>query len=280
MNSLRSPLTCKGPLLPPIWDSFTHKVPSSLIENFKCDIIFLVGRNRFVDEKGYVLVRLTKDDPYYYPMADNRGYVYEHRLVMARHLERYLEDWEEVHHKNGNTTDNRIDNLKLIDPRLHHALHPKPRGKVKPLEHDEIKSLLSVIKNKRDNAIFLLAYYQGLGPSQIPLIKVEDIDLNRWGITIRPKNRSQGGDYHRLNKREVQALKAWLKEKEDSNPYLFPSNRGKPISRRTLHYLMEVYAREADIPKDKRHFSVLKHSLTTHLLEAGRKRLFSGEEAV
>lgn len=238
-----------------------------------------MGGNRFVDEKGYVLVRLAKDDPYY-PMADNRGYVYEHRLMMARELGRCLEDWEIVHHNNGNTTNNRIDNLELIDARLHAALHPKPRGKGKPLEHDEIKRLLSVIKHKRDKAIFLLAYYQGLGPSQIPLIKVEDLDLNRWGITIRPKQRSQGGDYHRLHKPEVQALKEWLKEKKDRTPYLFPSNRGKPISRRELHYLMEDYGRQADIPLDKRHFSVLKYSFTTHLLEAGRKKLFSGEEAV
>lgn len=254
-------------------------MPSSLIENFKCDIICSVKGNRFVDEKGYVLVRLAKDDPYR-PMADNRGYVYEHRLVKARELGRLLEDWEDVHHKNGNKTDNREDNLEIMDARLHHARHPKPRGKGKPLEHDEIKSLLSVIKNKRDKAIFLIAYYQGLGPSQIPLIKVEDIDLNRWGITIRHKKRSQGGDYHRLSKREVQALKAWLKEKEDSNPYLFPSNRGKPISRRMLHELMERYSKEAGIPEDKQHFSVLKHSLTKHILEAGRKKLFSDEEAV
>lgn len=58
---------------------------------------------------GYIYIR-SKNHPY----ADNRGYVFEHRLVMEKHLGRYLDQKEAIHHKNGIRTDNRIENLQLM----------------------------------------------------------------------------------------------------------------------------------------------------------------------
>lgn len=65
---------------------------------------------------GYVMVKVRGDDPAdepYLGMRNRNQYILEHRLVMARHLGRPLTSTETVHHINGDTADNRIENLQL-----------------------------------------------------------------------------------------------------------------------------------------------------------------------
>lgn len=72
--------------------------------------------------KGYVLVYVPK-----HPKAHKDGYVQFHTVVMERHLGRYLNDDEVVHHKNHIRDDNRIENLMLMKKKEHMAMHMKER---------------------------------------------------------------------------------------------------------------------------------------------------------
>ena len=140
--------------------------------------------------------------------------------------------------------------------------------RIKYLTQEELQGLLGVITNKRDKALYLLAYRHGLRACEVGMLRVEDVDLGRSRIRIDRAKHSQGGEYL-MQSDEVKSLKAWLKEKNGKTDALFPSQRGRPISRRMLDYSIKFYGQRADIPVEKRHFHVLRHSIAVHLIEAG-----------
>lgn len=74
-------------------------------------------------ERGYVVI--WNPD---HPMARKNGYVLEHRLVMSEHLGRTLEEYEHVHHIDGNRMNNKIENLELIHRKDHPSKHFKLTG--------------------------------------------------------------------------------------------------------------------------------------------------------
>jgi hypothetical protein len=69
----------------------------------------------------YVMVKLYPNDQFF-EMVDCAGYVFEHRLVMAKELGRALHSWEEVHHKDSIKTHNIPDNLFVTDAKNHNKL--------------------------------------------------------------------------------------------------------------------------------------------------------------
>lgn len=143
------------------------------------------------------------------------------------------------------------------------------------LEKEEVESLLKVIKDPRDRAIFTITYYRGLRASEIGLLKLGDIRLTNGRIYVHRVKNSISGEYP-MSPTELKYLRIWLKIREGKRwkdkgkDYLFPSYRGGvKLSGDSIIKLFKKYGKIAKIPSDKCHPHILKHSIATHLLSSG-----------
>ena len=85
---------------------------------------------RVIASNGYVLIKVGVE----HPLADVRGYAYEHRLVATKVLGRALRKGEIVHHRDGDKTNNAPTNLEICESIATHSAEHRTveRGLRKP----------------------------------------------------------------------------------------------------------------------------------------------------
>lgn len=128
-----------------------------------------IGSDGYVDRSGYRRVPIDSSSPFW-PMAYKQlraggvstcGMIKEHRLAMAMHLGRCLEEWEIVHHKNHNRLDNRIENLELISRSVEHAAETIAHQNLIKFKSDNIQLMERINKTETFRRVLTEAYRDG-----------------------------------------------------------------------------------------------------------------------
>jgi predicted DNA-binding protein (UPF0251 family) len=136
-----------------------------------------IGRK--TTDKGYVFIHLPE-----HPYAGKDGYVAEHRLVMERHIGRYLQPWEVVHHVNEIKNDNRVENLIVMsasDHTKHHHIGSKRSAEIRAKIAEKARNRFH---HKSEHPSYKVVALEELEKMIYSGVKVKDI-CSQLGITRR-----------------------------------------------------------------------------------------------
>jgi type 1 fimbriae regulatory protein FimB len=147
----------------------------------------------------------------------------------------------------------------------------RKQQQIKFLTKQELQDLLDRAKQQsvREHCMVLLAYRHGLRASEICGLRLDHLDMKAGNIRCE-RGKGSVSNWQSLARDELMAIRLWLKHRTDKdNPYLFTSRNGGGMSRSQFFRIFKQLCEAAGIPEDKRHPHVLKHSLGTHMANAG-----------
>jgi site-specific recombinase XerD len=144
---------------------------------------------------------------------------------------------------------------------------------VKYISVESVRRLFrSIPRGKlRDRLLFDLIYHYGLRRGEAIRIELSDFDFTNDTFEVR---RLKGGESkpYPLFPATKRLLRQYLEvPRELWSRYLFQSRQkiDQPISVSLVAMLFHRYAETAEIPKDRAHVHVLRHSIAMHMIESG-----------
>ncbi len=163
------------------------------------------------------------------------------------------------------------------------------------LDRPEIEALLAAPDQqtwigRRDHALLLVAVQTGLRVSELIAVRFQDVVLTS-GAHVRCIGKGRKERCTPLTRQTIAVLRRWMKEHRAPDPtdVLFPSARGRMLSRDAVEYLLAKHlttAREACPSLRNKRVSahVLRHTTAMQLLHAGVDRsviaLWLGHESI
>lgn len=153
--------------------------------------------------------------------------------------------------------------------------HPSPATDAHERRRDflneaEIAALLDSAKagrhGVRDHLILLTMYRHGLRVSEAVGLRRDEVDLDRARLWVRRLKNGLSVEQP-IAGDELRAIRRYLASRKDALPWLFLSERGQPLTRQSVNYVIAAAASRAGLPPVHPH--MLRHSCGFALADKG-----------
>jgi type 1 fimbriae regulatory protein FimB len=138
------------------------------------------------------------------------------------------------------------------------------------LSESEIDRLLSGTKrgrhDVRDYLLILMMYRHGLRVTEAIRLRRDDVNLDEARLWVRRLKNSRSVE-HPIAGDELRAIRRYLAIRDDGLPWLFISERGQPLTRRAVFYLISTAGKNVGLKGVHPH--TLRHSCGYYLADKG-----------
>ena len=138
------------------------------------------------------------------------------------------------------------------------------------LDESEINRLLEAAKKGRygirDYLLLLMMYRHGLRVSELITLKCNNLNLQQARLWVQRLKNGLSVEQP-LSGDELRAIKRYLRQRQSKLPWLFLSERGHPLTRQAVNYLVKAAADRAGL--EGVHPHTLRHTCGFNLANQG-----------